>query len=877
MTARRRRPSRGFFRALLALFPFEFRADFGPEMEATFEDQEREAALRGGRFWQARLWGRTLAGVLRTAPREHLDMLRQDAAFTFRVIRRGPGFALTAILTLALGIGATTAVFSLVNAVLLRPLPYRDAGRLMMIRSTAPKTGAAWSVSYADFVDWKRQNRSFEGMEAFNLTQFNLTGGGQAARIAGMRASPGLLPLLGVRPALGRGLLPSDESAGQSSLLITHGLWLRRFGGASDVIGRSVAMNGRSSTIVGVLPPSFTFPISIDVVASIDIDARLVERGNHAFEVLAHLKPGVSLDAARREMDTLARRIAAEHPAENLGWGVTVAGFQEMLVRTTRPALLLLLAAVSFVLLIACSNLGILLLARASARSGEVGVRMALGASRLRMLRQLLTESLIISGIAGGLGVSLALVLLRAASGMLPPFVAAVTRVGVDLRILTFAVAATLATGVVFGLAPALRASKASLVEALRTGVKTGDVGGRATVRGALVASEVGLALMLLVVSGLLFRSLGNLMRVNPGMRTENVVAAELGLPPDRYGEPDRARAFFRDLEAAVSALPGVDAAGFVNQIPMAGFNAQRSFIVEGRPLPPVGKRESNLAGFRVASPGYFGAAAIPLRSGRLLADADDTRVPPVVVVNETLARRSWPGEDPVGRRIALATGPDTFSPWMTVVGVVGDLRHLGLRADPQPELFVPLGAADTGRTYHLVAHTTAPSPALARALRRAVAALDPEVPVGTVQGMDDLVEEESIGRVRISSRLLLASAALALLIAVVGLYGLVSYMVSQRVHEIGLRIALGASGKDVVRLVVGRGMRLALVGGAIGVAGALALSGVLANQLYGVSPTDPAPLVGAAALVGVVALAASYGPARRASRIDPMTALRRE
>src|SRR5512136_1483567 len=422
MNAAPRRPSRRFFRALLALFPFEFRADFGPEMEATFEDQERDAALGGGRWSRLALWGRTIADVLRAAPREHLDTLRQDAAFSVRVMRRSPGFALAAIVTLALGIGATTAVFSLVNAVLLRPLPYREPGRLVMIRNTAPGTGALWPVSYADFQDWKRDSRAFEDMEALQFEQFNLTVSGESVRVTGMRASAGLLPLLGVRPALGRGLLPSDESTvANASVVLTHGFWLRRFGGARDVVGRSVTMNGLAFNVVGVLPPSFSFPIRVDVIASVNLDPRVVERGNHAFQVLAHLRPGVAIEQARREMGAIGARLAETYPEENRGWGVTVVNFQETLVGPARPALLLLLTAVSFVLLIACTNLGILLLARASARAGELGMRMALGASRPRIVRQLLTERLAIGLGAGALGLGLATAIVRVAGASLPP------------------------------------------------------------------------------------------------------------------------------------------------------------------------------------------------------------------------------------------------------------------------------------------------------------------------------------------------------------------------------------------------------------------------------------------------------------------------
>jgi putative ABC transport system permease protein len=380
---------------------------------------------------------------------------------------------------------------------------------------------------------------------------------------------------------------------------------------------------------------------------------------------------------------------------------------------------------------------------------------------------------------------------------------------------------------------------------------------------------------MLLIASGLLLRSLGNLLRVDPGVRTENVLAVEMGLPPSRYGEPARVRAFCRDLLASVSRLHGVRAAGLVNEVPMSGYNTRRSFIVEGRPLPPAGKRDHNLVAFRAASAGYFAAAGIPLRQGRLLAEADDEAgAAPVVVINETMARRWWPGADPIGRRIALATGPDAFSPWMTVVGIAGDVRHQGLRADPQAELFVPLGGYP-GRQF-LVVHAAVPPATIVPAIRRAVAALDRELPLGAVQGMDELVAE-SVGPARVTSRLLLVSALLALALATIGLYGLVSYTVAQRWHEIGLRIALGASARDVLRLVVGRGLMLTAVGAIVGLAGAWALSHLLSAMLFGVSPTDAAVFAGAALLVGLTATAASYGPARRAARMDPVVALRCE
>jgi putative ABC transport system permease protein len=869
------RRSNRFFRALLALFPFEFRADFGLEMEATFEDQERDAAARCGRWGRWRIWGRTLADVLRTAPREHLDMLRQDAGFTVRAMRRSPAFALTAIVTLSLGIGATTAVFSLVNAVLLRPLPYRDARRLVMISSREPKAGNIWSVSYADFQDWKRESRAFEDMEVLQLEAFNLTGLGEARRVTGMRVSAGLLPLLGVSPAQGRGLLLSDESTpANASAVLSHGFWLRWFGGARDVVGRSITMNGLTFTVVGVLPQSFSFPVPIDVLTSLNLDPRVVERGNHAFQVLAHVRRDVTIDQARQEMAAIGQRLAEAYPSENRGWGVTVRDFQEVLVGPTRPSMLLLLAAVLFVLLIACTNLGILLLARASARGGEVGIRMALGASRPRIVRQLLTESLIIGFMAGFLGLGLAVALVRVVGALLPPMVVALARVNVDLRVLAFAVAVSVTTGIVFGLAPAVRVSRARLTDALGDGSKVHGSRSRARMRGVLVASQVALALMLLVAAGLLLRSLGNLLRIDPGIRTEGVLAVELGLPPARYGELERTRAFYRNLLSSVSALPGIDAAGLVNEIPLSGFNTRRLFIIEGQPLPPVSRRDQNLVAFRAATSGYLTAVGIPLRRGRLLADDDDKPGAPAVLINETMAQRWWPGEDPVGKRIALATGPDAYSAWMRVVGVVGDVRHRGLRADPQPELFVPLGGGN-GRAF-LVVHAAVPPVKLVPSIRSIVSALDRELPLGTIQSMEDLVAE-SASPVRVTSRLLLASGALALALAMLGLYGVLSYMVTQRTHEMGLRVALGASGRDILLLVLGSGLKLTAYGTIVGVAGAWALSRLLSNQLFGVSPTDPAVLVGASGVAGLVALAASYGPARRAARLNPLTALRRE
>jgi putative ABC transport system permease protein len=874
-TPSRRGPSR-LFRALLGLLPFEFRADFGSEMEAVFEDQARELGARRGRWGRGWLWVRTAAGILRVAPREHLAMIRQDTDFALRVMRRSPGFAATAIVTLTLGIGTTAATFSLVNAVLLRPLPYPDANRLVMVRSTAPKTEEFWPVSYADYQDWKQGSHVFEEMSTFRPQVFTLTRAGEAVRVQGLRVSPGFLPLLGVRPALGRGLLPADEaSPAGAAVVLGHGAWLGQFGGARDVVGRVLTLDGRSATIVGILPPDFAFPIPADLVVSLDLAPAVVERGNHAFHVLARVKPGVTLDAARQDIAPVVERLAAAYPTENRGWGVRVVDFHDALVETARPSMLLLLAAVLFVLLIACTNVGNLLLARTSVRAGEIGVRQALGAGRLRILRQLLTESLVIAAIGGGFGVLLAFGLLRVMRASLPPLMTSIARVSIDLRVLAFTILVSAAAGIVFGLAPALRISRTALVQSLRNGTRSGATRGRARLRAALVVSQVAMALMLLVAAGLLIRSVGNLATVDPGIRTTGVLAVQLALPQAHYRDPERTLTFYRDLVSKVAGLPGVDGAALVNQLPMSGFNGQRSIVVEGRPLPQDGAPQGTLVGFREVTSGYFRTLGIPLRRGRLLADGDAGPAPSVVLINEAMAARLWPGADPVGRRLALVTGPESLSSWMTIVGVVGDIRHRGPRFDAQAEIFLPPDGRP-GPILFLVAHSTVPPATLVPSIRRVVHGLDRELPLGTVQGMDDLLAE-STNQARVVSRLLAAFGSLALLLATFGLYGVVSYTVTQRTHEIGLRLALGASWRDVLRLIVGHAAVLAATGAVLGLVGALVLSQLLTSQLFGVSPTDPAVFVSVAVLVMLVALGASYGPARRAARIDPMAALRFE
>ena len=781
------------------------------------------------------------------------------------------------MLALGLGIGANTAIFSLINAFLLRPMPYRDSERLVWVQQNILKSGAAGAVAYPDFVEWKRQNHVFAELAAIQFDQFNVTGPEEAERILGARVSAGFFPLLGVSPTRGRAFLPEEDSPGGNRVVIlSQGLWQRRFGSQPDILGQALTLNGTSYTIVGIMPADFRFPPTCELWTPLALDVNRAGWGNHFLAAIAGLKPGVGLGKAQAEMATIARRLEQQYPDSNAGWGVTVVPLHEFLVRESRPALFTLLVAVVFVLLIACANVANLLLARAAARTKEIAIRLALGAGRFRIIRQMLTESVLVSMLGGAVGLLLALWGTRLLATAMPFYLLSLQTVRIDGYVLAFTLLISVLTGLIFGLAPALQVSKGALNETLKEGGRRSAPGGsRGRLRGILVVSEVALALMLLVGAGLLMKSFARLQQVNPGFRSEKVLTMEMSLPPARYSKPFQRAAFYRQLLEKIATLPGVQSAGAVTQLPLGGRSSTRAFAIEGRPAPPPGQGERIGAGHRVVTPGYFRAMSIPLRRGRQFTDQDAEGAPGVVLINETMARRWWPNEDPLGKRIALYTSPQTVGPWLQIVGIVGDVKHRGLAAEIDPEMYLP--HMQTFSAAMFVAVRTVADPAsMAAAVRAQVRALDRDLPVSSIRTMEKVLAD-AVAQPRLRVWLLGGFAALALILAVMGLYGVISYSVTQRTHELGVRMALGAQTPDLLRLVVAQGMLVTLIGLGIGLAGAFALTRLLASLLFSVSATDAAIFTAVPLLLALVALAATAIPARRAARLDPMTALRYE
>jgi putative ABC transport system permease protein len=807
--------------------------------------------------------------------------LWQDIRYAARTLRKNAGFTLVAVAALALGIGANTAIFSVVNAVLLRPLPFEEPGRIVYLTGRAGADGAPTRVfSYPNFLDVKSQARVFEHAAAYGRAQQFLTEGDEPERVQGAYVSAEMFPLLGVGPALGRAFTADEDQPGAPRVVVLgHGLWERRFGSDPSVVGREVQFASGPATVVGVMPRGFKFPVEerqteFWMAFARNVPAgQLSNRGAVFLEVVARLAPGVTHEQARAEADVLARRLAEQHPADNTGLGIVVTPLHESLVGETRTALLILLGAVGLVLLIACANVANLLLARAASRQKEIAVRTALGASRLRIVRQLLTESLLLALAGGALGLLLALWgvdLLAAAS---PADIPRVGEIGLDPWVLLFTLGTSLVTGVVFGLVPAWQASKAEVHDALKEGGRGSTEGGRGRVRAVLVVSEVALSLVLLVGAGLLLRSFAQLLDVSPGFESRNLLAADVAFGTT-YKEDAQRVAFVREALARASAAPGVRAVGAVDPLPLGGNFTAYSFEVEGR--TPARPGEEPDAQHRVVTPDYFRAMAIPVRRGRVFAERDDARAPFVVVVNETFVRRYFGGEEPLGRRLRFDTGGGaTDNPLVEIVGVVGDVRHAGLEAPPDPEMYVPFAQSPRAR-MSFVARTEADPLAAAPALRAALRQLDARQPVYNVRPMEQLLSQ-SVARRRFNLALLALFASVALALAAVGIYGVMAYTVEQRRHEIGIRLALGAQARDVFRLVVGQGMGLALAGIGLGLVAALAATRLMSSLLYGVSAADPLTYAGIALLLAGVAFAACYLPARRASRVDPMDALRQE
>jgi predicted permease len=836
------------------------------EAEAT-----RAARLQFGNVASLQEVNREIRGI------RSIGTLVQDLRFGVRM-KKNPGFSLIAVLTLTLGIGANTAIFSVVNAVLLSPLPYREPDRLVQVwENVRTKNKPRGRVAPANFVDWKNRNQTFEGMAAYDTyPSFNLTGAGEPERIQAASVSASLFPLLGVGAIIGRTFTSEEEQRGRHRVvLIGHGLWQRRFGADPEIVGRSLTLIDQSYTVVGILPPVFSFlPAEYEIFIPMVLDGwEAKARGTHPWHAIARLKEGVTLAQAQSEMDQIGRNLEQAYPNSNTGVGVTLVPLQEQLVGDSRRALLVLLGAVAFVLLIACANVANLLLTRAVTRRKEMAVRAALGAGRARLIRQLLTESVLLAG-AGGIGGLLlslwGIQILKnflAQNALLPRGDA----VSVDGWVLVFTFGISLLTGLIFGLAPGLVASKTDLNDALKEdGRRVGGSARDRRLRQALIVGEVALALVLLVGAGLMMQSFLQLRRVDPGFGPENVLTADLYLPVSRYQKSSHVSNFHHQILERISALPGVKSAGGTAYLPFSGTYNSWTIEIENRPVSSP--RHWQEAGWHPVTLNYFQTMGIPLISGRkFVASDDDEAAPGVAVINEAAARVIWPGEEPLGVSIKVEGRR------YTIVGMVKDVRHFRLEDEVVPEIYFPFTKLPiTWRGIILVVRTESDPNQIIASLRHAVQELDKDQPIYNVRTLEGLIDN-SVARPQFNLFLLGMFAALALIMSSLGLYGVMSYAVMQRTHEIGIRIALGAPARDVLRMVVKQGMTLALIGVALGLAGALALTRVMWNLLFNVSATDPTTFALIALLLISVAAIASYMPARRATKIDPLQALRHE
>ena len=815
--------------------------------------------------------------------------LLQDLRYAIRGLRQRPGFAAVAVLTLALGIGANTAIFSIANGVLLRSLPYADPDRLMMLWGHRAQEPLA-ELSVAEYLDLRERSRTLATLAAFADGSVNLTGDGspERLRVGLMTASaPGVL---GVVPTRGRSFTSEEDLPGRPQVvLLSDGLWRRRFGADPGIIGRTLTLDDAPATVIGIMPPDFQLPSHysgspMELWAPLQLDPATdrSERGWHFLLALGRLRDGVTPEAASRETSALMRGMLAEYPGEyRPDFDGSATAVRQEVVGDVRPAILVLLGAVALLLLIACANVAGLLLARAEGRQREIALRTALGAGRGRLVRQLLTENLLLAVTGGLLGLLAAVWVARALVLAAPPTIPRLDAVSIDARVLGFTLGITLVTGLLFGLVPAVHAARADLSGALTDGGRAGTASvARHRVRRALVAAQVALALVLVTGAGLLVQSFLRLRQVDPGFRPERLLTARVELSPVRYATNESMRAFYRDLVDRLQALPGVRSASTARALPMTGRLeiGDWSFVLEGQAASPPLPTDWHPADWQVVSPGYFETMGIPVRSGRGVEASDRLGVPGVVVVNRTLAQQVWPAGNPVGQRVLLGGG-GVDSVWRTVVGVVGDVRHRGLAAPPRPEMYLPYaqfpaGTGTSQRSLYVVMRTTGDPVAMVRSLRAAVAALDPDVPLTGVQTMEDAMGSWAAER-RLLMLLVTSFAALALTLGAIGIYGVMTHLVAQREREIGVRVALGAVPREIVRLVTVQGMTMVGVGIAVGAGASLAATRVLRSLLFEVRPSDPATLLATALMLAGVAATAMLVPALRATRVDPIDALR--
>jgi putative ABC transport system permease protein len=794
-----------------------------------------------------------------------------DVRYGCRILLRSPGFACVAILALALGIGANTAIFSTVDTVLLRPLAYPDADRLVMVWEDATHQSFPRNTpAPGNYFDWRRQNSVFTDMAAMRFRNANLTGDGAPEMVLGRGATASLFSVIGVQPMLGRAFTAEEDAAGERVVVLSYGLWQGRYGGDPGIVGRAIPMNGEPYTVVGVMPRSFHFPDRQTAFFwPSGLDAQATMRGNHFFTVVARLKPGVALKSAQVEMQTIARRLEAEYPETNTRIGVVVVPLREQIAGDVRAALLVLLAAAACVLLIACSNLANLTLARSAGRRRELAVRSALGAGRARLVRQMLTESSILALLGGVVGVAVGYAGTSLLETLVPEGLPG-SSLAIDRRVLSFSAAATALTALLFGLLPALKSARVDCNDALKQGSR-GGIGGRSRwIRNALVVSEVALAMVLLGGAGLMIETLRKMRGAETGFRPDNVFTLSLTLPPAKYPDQQRRAAFYETVLERVRALPGVQSAAFAGTLPFTSAGNTTFYAIEGRPEPGPGNAQDAL--YRPVTRDYIKTIGARLVEGRWFTTEDPARSPLVVVINQHFARQHWGEMSALGSRILFG---DLNGPY-TVVGVVKDVRERGLEFPMKPGLYVMIEQANAGGGGYLAVRTQTDPLALTKAVVDALWSVDKDQPVSMIRSMDMIVGEQMESR-HLQMTLLTIFAGLALSLACLGIYGVLSYLVRQRRREIGLRMALGASTWQVARMFAGQGLALTALGSALGLAISLPTGRAMQTMLYEVTPTDLRIYAAVTALVCTVALAACYLPARRAARVDPMIALREE
>jgi predicted permease len=794
----------------------------------------------------------------------------QDLRYGIRMMAKRPGFTVIAALTLALGIGANTAIFSAVNAVLLKPLPFPEPGQLIDLAETFKPDGFG-SVSVPVLEDWKNQNTVFAGISAYQGASFNLEGGDAPQRISGLKVGANYFDILGMKPELGRGFLTGEDVAGRDRVVIlSDQLWRRNFGADPAIINQTIAVNGQKYTVVGVMPAAMSSLYRTVQMWSplVFTESERIAREDHKFLVIGRLKSGITLAQARDQMNVIAQRLEAQYKN---GRGIRLMQIEELWVAGVRSTLLMMMAAVGFVLLIACTNVANLLLARATVRRREISIREALGAGRARLVQQFLTEGLLLSFIGGALGIALAWWTIKMLGKIAFPFLPRSQEIGIDGRVLLFTLAVSVLTSVIFGLIPSIQAGKTDIQETLKEGgntVSAGVVGG--WLRPTLVVVEVAAAVVLLIGAGLMIRSVMRIRDVEPGLRAQNLLTAKVSLPRERYRDIESTIGFYQQVLDRLNHLPGVESAALISHLPIEEMGYNANVTVEGKTYPP---NESPIVEFRVASEDYFKTANIPLLRGRLFSkqEGDDNR--PVVVINEAMAKQIWPGEDPLGKQLK-----DDVP--VTVVGVVGDVKNYGLLRQAVPEMYAPYTYKsfwpDMRWNMRLMVRSALDNNDIAAAVRREVQAVDPAQPIYAVQTMN-LVIENTVRDKSLNTTLLSVFAGVSLLLAVIGVYGVMSYTVAQHTREIGIRMALGARPRSILKLIMGRGAVLVSIGVVVGVLASFGLTRFIENMLFGVTPTDPLTFIAIVTILGGVALLACLIPAQRAMRVDPIVVLRHQ